>query len=78
MIGKVEHRRNRRRVVVNDDRDGLDLAPVGQRRLNRDRHKALIESPIGCLEADDTLTCFDRTRPEQIGADIVPRRTGEP
>jgi hypothetical protein len=55
-IGKVEHRRNRRRVVINNDRDGVDLAPIDQRRLNRDRHKPLIESPVGCLEADGTLT----------------------
>jgi hypothetical protein len=32
--------RNRRSVVINDNRDRLDLAPVGQRRLNRDRNKS--------------------------------------
>jgi len=64
--------------MINHDRDSLDLAPIGQRRLNRDRHKSLIERSIGRLEADNTLGRFNETRPERIGADIVPRRMGKP
>jgi hypothetical protein len=67
--GQVKYRR--RGIVIDDNRERLDFEPHQSSRLNRDRHIALIKSPIGARE----VLRRPRTAPQQaqIGSRAKPQ-----
>ncbi len=68
---------NRRRVLIHDERDGLDRLPLRQMHVRRKRDRHHIIRPVRCAELDHRGSIKERPRSVDLRFDPIPRRTRE-